>query len=137
MTNWHLIAGDQSYFETIGRPSLFMHLWSLAIEEQFYLLWPLALAVLLAAGRRAGLAVTVVGAVGSAVWMAVLFQPGGDPSRLYYGTDTRLTGLLLGAALAFVWVPVVGDRRRRRGDPEGLDAAGGSAGWSTSWASSG
>ncbi|MGZ8437590.1 MAG: acyltransferase family protein, partial [Candidatus Limnocylindrales bacterium] len=107
VTNWHLIAGDQSYFETIGRPSLFMHLWSLAIEEQFYLLWPLALAVLLAAGRRAGLAVTVVGAIGSAVWMAVLFQPGGDPSRLYYGTDTRLTGLLLGAALAFVWVPAV------------------------------
>ena len=107
VTNWHLIAGDQSYFETIGRPSLFMHLWSLAIEEQSYLLWPLALAVLLAAGRRAGLALTVAGAIGSAVWMAVLFQPGSDPSRLYYGTDTRLTGLLLGAALAFVWVPVV------------------------------
>jgi peptidoglycan/LPS O-acetylase OafA/YrhL len=107
VTNWHLIAGDQSYFETIGRPSLFMHLWSLAIEEQFYLLWPLVLAVLLAAGRRAGLALTVVGAIGSAVWMAVLFSPGSDPSRVYYGTDTRLTGLLLGAALAFVWVPVV------------------------------
>ena len=107
VTNWHLIARDQSYFETIGRPSLFMHLWSLAIEEQFYLLWPLTLAVLLGAGRRAGLAITVVGALGSAVWMAVLFQPGGDPSRMYYGTDTRLTGLLLGAALAFVWVPVV------------------------------
>ena len=105
VTNWHLIAGDQSYFETIGRPSLFMHLWSLAIEEQFYLLWPLALAALLAAGRRAGLALTVAGAIGSAVWMAFLFQPGGDPSRLYYGTDTRLTGLLLGAALACVWVP--------------------------------
>jgi peptidoglycan/LPS O-acetylase OafA/YrhL len=107
VTNWHLIAGDQSYFETIGRPSLFMHLWSLAIEEQFYLLWPLVLSVLLLAGRRAGLALTVVGALGSALWMAVLFQPGGDPSRLYYGTDTRLTGLLLGAALAFAWVPVV------------------------------
>ncbi len=106
VTNWHLIAGDQSYFETIGRPSLFMHLWSLAIEEQFYLLWPLVLSVLLMAGRRAGLVLTVVGALGSAVWMAVLFQPGADPSRLYYGTDTRLTGLLLGAALAFIWVPV-------------------------------
>jgi peptidoglycan/LPS O-acetylase OafA/YrhL len=107
VTNWHLIAGDQSYFETIGRPSLFIHLWSLAIEEQFYLLWPLILSVLLLAGRRAGLALTVAGAIGSAVWMAVLFQPDADPSRLYYGTDTRLTGLLLGAALAFVWVPVV------------------------------
>ena len=105
VTNWHLIAGDQSYFETIGRPSLFVHLWSLAIEEQFYLLWPLVLAVLLMAGRRTGLALTVLGAIGSAVWMAVLFDPGADPSRVYYGTDTRLTGLLLGAALAFVWVP--------------------------------
>ena len=105
VTNWHLIAGDQSYFETVGRPSLFMHLWSLAIEEQFYVVWPLVLSALLLAGRRAGLVLTVCGAVGSAVWMAVLFEPGVDPSRLYYGTDTRLTGLLLGAALAFVWVP--------------------------------
>ena len=113
ITNWHLIAGDQSYFETIGRPSLFMHLWSLAIEEQFYLLWPLVLAGLLMAGRRAGLAFSMVGAIGSALWMAVLFNPAADPSRVYYGTDTRLTGLLLGAALAFVWVPVAmrgGDR---------------------------
>jgi peptidoglycan/LPS O-acetylase OafA/YrhL len=106
VTNWHLIAGDQSYFETVGRPSLFMHLWSLAIEEQFYLLWPLVLAALLSVGRRAGLALTVAGAAGSAIWMAILFQPATDPSRLYYGTDTRLTGLLLGAALAFLWVPV-------------------------------
>ena len=106
VTNWHLIAGDQSYFDTIGRPSLFMHLWSLAIEEQFYLVWPVVLAVLLMAGRRVGLALTLVGAVGSAAWMAVLFDPSADPSRVYYGTDTRLTGLLIGAALAFVWVPV-------------------------------
>ena len=55
VTNWHLIAGDQSYFETVGRPSLFMHLWSLAIEEQFYLLWPLVLSILLlAVGGRPG-----------------------------------------------------------------------------------
>ena len=106
VTNWHLIAGDRSYFETVGRPSLFMHLWSLAIEEQFYLLWPLVLGVLLICGRRVGLALTLAGATASAIWMAMLFNPGTDPSRLYYGTDTRLTGLLLGAALAFVWVPV-------------------------------
>src|SRR5206468_11865554 len=105
VTNWHLIAGDQSYFETVGRPSLFMHLWSLAIEEQFYLLWPLVLGAFLLAGRRAALGPTIVGAIASTVWMAVLFDPGTDPSRLYYGTDTRLSGLLLGAALAFVWVP--------------------------------
>jgi peptidoglycan/LPS O-acetylase OafA/YrhL len=123
VTNWHLIAGDQSYFESIGRPSLFVHLWSLAIEEQFYLVWPVVLGVLLLVGRRFALAATLVGAVGSAVWMAAQFDPTGDPSRIYYGTDTRLTGLLLGAALAFVWVPTVAtlpalgkglSRRRRR-----------------------
>jgi peptidoglycan/LPS O-acetylase OafA/YrhL len=107
ITNWHLIAGDQSYFESIGRPSLFVHLWSLAIEEQFYLFWPMVLALALLAGRRAALAMTLVGAVGSAAWMALQFDPASDPSRVYYGTDTRLTGLLLGAALAFVWVPPV------------------------------
>jgi peptidoglycan/LPS O-acetylase OafA/YrhL len=104
-TNWHLIAGDQSYFETIGRPSLFVHLWSLAIEEQFYLFWPIILGVALLLGRRPALALTLVGAAASAVWMAVQFDAASDPSRVYYGTDTRLTGLLLGAGLAFVWVP--------------------------------
>ena len=123
VTNWHLIAGGQSYFETIGRPSLFLHLWSLAIEEQFYLLWPLVLSVLLLAGRRAGLALTWTGAIASAVWMALLFQPGGDPSRLYYGTDTRLTGLLLGAALAFVWVPVEATGDRGGAIPTAISAA--------------
>ncbi len=107
VTNWHLIAGDQSYFESIGRPSLFVHLWSLAIEEQFYVFWPIVLGVALLAGRRAALVMTLAGAVGSAVWMAIQFDPAGDPSRIYYGTDTRLNGLLLGAALAFVWVPPV------------------------------
>jgi peptidoglycan/LPS O-acetylase OafA/YrhL len=106
-TNWHLIAGDQSYFESIGRPSLFVHLWSLAIEEQFYLAWPLVLGVILLVGRRTALALTLLGAAGSAAWMAVQFDPAADPSRVYYGTDTRLTGLLLGAALAFVCVPPV------------------------------
>ena len=105
VTNWHLIAGDQSYFESIGRPSLFLHLWSLAIEEQFYLFWPLVLGIALLADRRLALLIVLLGAAGSAVWMAVQFDPASDPSRIYYGTDTRLTGLLLGSALAFVWVP--------------------------------
>ena len=82
VTNWHLIAGDQSYFESIGRPSLFLHLWSLAIEEQFYLVWPLVLGASCCwPGAGSALAVTILGAVGSAAWMALLFDPAGDPSR--------------------------------------------------------
>lgn len=104
--NWHLIAGGQSYFDALARPPLLQHLWSLAVEEQFYLIWPLLFVVgarLL--GLRGLLAATLVVA-GASLWlMATLFDPGTDPSRVYYGTDTRASGLLLGSALAFVWKP--------------------------------
>src|ERR671921_2715367 len=113
VTNWYLILGEQSYFETTGRPSLLQHLWSLAVEEQFYLLWPLLITVALWGvspmrrwrRRRLALFIAIAGAAGSALLMAALYQPGVDPSRVYYGTDTRVAGLLFGAALAFVWVP--------------------------------
>jgi peptidoglycan/LPS O-acetylase OafA/YrhL len=102
--NWHQIFADQSYFAAVGRPSLLRHLWSLSVEEQFYLLWPLALAGGLAVlARLRFLGLVLVVAVASAVLMAVLYDPSADPSRVYYGTDTRATTLLLGAALAFVW----------------------------------
>ncbi len=106
VTNWLLIFSQESYFEAAGRPSILQHLWSLAVEEQFYILWPL----LLAAGltflpRRYWLPAVLGGAAASAVLMAVLYQPEADPSRIYYGTDTRAAGLLFGAALAFVWAP--------------------------------
>jgi peptidoglycan/LPS O-acetylase OafA/YrhL len=108
VTNWYLIASDQSYFAIIERPSPLQHLWSLAIEEQFYLVWPLLLLALLTLfrGRRAPIAaIATIGAVASMIWMAVLFQPAVDPSRVYYGTHTRASSLLLGAALALVWRP--------------------------------
>jgi peptidoglycan/LPS O-acetylase OafA/YrhL/uncharacterized protein YraI/lysophospholipase L1-like esterase len=106
VTNWYLIFNQQSYFEVMGRPSLLQHLWSLAVEEQFYLLWPL----LFVAGMRflrrgVVLLVALAGAVASFVLMALLYQPDVDPSRIYYGTDTRAAGLLMGVALAFVWAP--------------------------------
>jgi peptidoglycan/LPS O-acetylase OafA/YrhL len=110
VTNWFLVLGKQSYFESVGRPSLLQHLWSLAVEEQFYLIWPIVLSVGLGLGarrlrRRRVLTVAVVGALASAVAMALMYTPGVDPSRVYYGTDTRATGLLCGAALAFLWSP--------------------------------
>lgn len=104
VSNWYLILDQKSYFETVNRPSLLRHLWSLAVEEQFYLLWPLAVTVALAVRRwpaqRLLLAV-LAGAGASTLLMAALFDPSSDPSRVYYGTDTRAAGLLIGAALAF------------------------------------
>ena len=110
VTNWYLVFGHESYFESVGRPSLLKHLWSLAVEEQFYLLWPPMLAAALSLGalrwrRRRALLLALAGATASALLMAILYRPEVDPSRIYFGTDTRATGLLLGAALAFVWAP--------------------------------
>ncbi|MGB8645340.1 MAG: acyltransferase family protein, partial [Anaerolineae bacterium] len=106
VTNWYYILGQKSYFEFVGRPSLFQHLWSLAVEEQFYLIWPVLLTLLvrLFKPRRAQW-VILGGALFSTLLMALLYQPDLDPSRVYYGTDTRAAGLLLGAALAFAWRP--------------------------------
>lgn len=104
--NWHLILSGQSYFDPLLRPPLLQNLWSLAVEEQFYLLWPLLFVAGMRLLRVAGLlVVTLVAALGSALLMAALYRPGLDPSRIYYGTDTRAVGLLLGAALALIWMP--------------------------------
>ena len=116
VTNWYLIFGDESYFEAMGRPSLLRHLWSLAVEEQFYLLWPPVVAFGISLGARRWrlrrlMFVSLAVASGSALLMAALYAPDIDPSRIYYGTDTRATGLLFGAALAFVWRP--GERTSR------------------------
>jgi peptidoglycan/LPS O-acetylase OafA/YrhL len=106
VNNWHSIFVHQSYFAQFSTPSPLQHTWSLAIEEQFYLVWPLVLLVLLRYGRRAWRSTGVALAVGlgvlSSVLMAVLFTPGTDPSRVYYGTDTRLFDLMAGATIAFV-----------------------------------
>ena len=127
VTNWYLIFSHQSYFEMMGRPSLFRHLWSLAGEEQFYILWPLLLSAMLWLWRpRYVLLAVLAGAVASTVLMAVLYQPDADPSRVYYGTDTRGVGLLAGAVLAFVWAPGrIGGRAQIH--PLLLDVAGLSA----------
>ena len=109
-SNWYLIHADHSYFLDFQRPSPFGHLWSLAIEEQFYLLWPPILLFLWRrVRRRRRIAGTLLaGAALSSGLLAWLFDAG-DPSRIYYGTDTRASGLLIGAALAVLWRPFVED----------------------------
>jgi peptidoglycan/LPS O-acetylase OafA/YrhL len=106
VANWQLVLSQHSYFAQFAAPSPLQHTWSLAIEEQFYLVWPFVTFGLVAKGlrERRWLGVTTSGliAVGSTVLMAVLFQPGADPSRIYYGTDTRLGDLAIGALLAWL-----------------------------------
>ena len=103
--NWWYILRDISYFDAMGAPSPLTHFWSLAIEEQFYLVWPVILLGVFKVGvnktliRRACLVLAVV----SAIAMAVMYDPAGDPSRVYYGTDTRAFSLLIGAWLSFAW----------------------------------
>src|SRR6202012_6070172 len=85
-----------------GPPAPLDHLWSLAIEEQFYLVWPLVIFLLIRRpnGRALCTRVAWLGAAASAVVMAVMYTPGADPSAVYYGTDTHASALLIGAALA-------------------------------------
>ncbi|HWA55515.1 MAG TPA: acyltransferase family protein [Solirubrobacterales bacterium] len=105
VANWRFIFEHQSYFEQFQRPSLFRHLWSLSVEEQFYLFWPLAFAGGMALlGRKRLLLGVLAGAAASLALTWILFDPT-DASRVYYGTDTHAAGLLIGVALALVWSP--------------------------------
>jgi peptidoglycan/LPS O-acetylase OafA/YrhL len=116
VANWHFVFSHQSYFEQFQRPSLFTHLWSLSVEEQFYLFWPLVFAVGMKLFGRGRLLIGVLaGALGSVALAWVLFDPGSDASRVYYGTDTHAVGLLAGVALTMVWSPI--ELRRRRTGP--------------------
>lgn len=116
-TNWWYIFQDVSYFEAMGAPSPVTHFWSLAIEEQFYLIWPPLLLLLLSKRVKKrhiqlGLLVT---AIASAAAMAILYSPQADPSRVYYGTDTRAFSLLIGAFLAFEFPPARVNGHGRQG----------------------
>ena len=130
--NWHFIAAGSNYFNQTALTSPLTHTWSLAVEEQFYLVWPLVVLGLLKLWRskRVLLMVSILGALASSIEMAVLYSPN-DVNRLYYGTDTRAQSLLVGAALAVslsLWadhrhwagsVPAASDQISRRpgGDP--------------------
>jgi peptidoglycan/LPS O-acetylase OafA/YrhL len=115
--NWHFIAIGSNYFNQTGFTSPLLHTWSLAVEEQFYLVWPLAFLVILKLWRslRVLLVVCVVGALASTGEMAVLYSPA-NVNRVYYGTDTRAQSLLVGAALATA-LALWADRRTGVGGP--------------------
>jgi len=102
IANWHQIAHGTSYWDLFRAPSPLEHTWSLAIEEQFYLVWPLVVVGLFAWRKsvRAVLVASIVGAAASFATMLLLYTPGGNPQRVYVGTDTRASSILLGAALA-------------------------------------
>jgi peptidoglycan/LPS O-acetylase OafA/YrhL len=136
VSNWWYIGQHASYYAQFSPPAPLDHLWSLAVEEQFYLLWPwLLLGALWLVSRkwrggrgwlatRGALAgVTIVLAAASAIEMAMLYHPGYDPTRAYEGTDTRAFGLLAGAALAIMW-PARRGARPRLASAVTLDLAG-------------
>jgi peptidoglycan/LPS O-acetylase OafA/YrhL len=101
--NWHFVLSAQGYFAQAAAPSPLLHTWSLAVEEQYYLIWPLiALVVAKRWGTRAIALTAGVGAAGSALLMACLFAAGVSIDRLYYGTDTRAQALLVGSFLGAV-----------------------------------
>ena len=110
-TNWWYVLHGQSYFEATGRPPMLQHLWSLAVEEQFYLVWPLLLFGLWRLGGVRGVRIGAwVGALASTALMTVLavrsgMPDGSDASRVYFGTDTHAMTLLVGAAVATLWSP--------------------------------
>ena len=109
--NWHLVALHQDYFQAVGRPPLLQHTWSLAVEMQFYLLWPLILlAVLRYLGkksvRKASLFIASISGLALFIYsLRVDASSANQINHIYFGTDTHSLGLFLGAALAVSWIP--------------------------------
>jgi peptidoglycan/LPS O-acetylase OafA/YrhL len=119
VSNWWQIVRGETYFETFGRPPLLRHLWSLAVEEQLYIVLPIVVAVF-GRHRRRLAAAALAAALGSLVLLHALWQPA-DPSRAWFGTDTRSGPLLVGVALGLL-VPMAERRRWTGGARAMLDA---------------
>ena len=152
VANWHLIAEHSNYFVASSHLPL-LHTWSLAIEEQFYLLWPVVVLAVLSAGTRRRrsssrlgdapggrrrlamlLCISTAGATASAIWMAAITGAASDTARSYYGSDTRAQGLLVGAALAVasaMWGPA---KRRRAAKTLAVGGVTGFFGIAALWA---
>ncbi|WP_409022425.1 acyltransferase family protein [Dellaglioa sp. P0083] len=103
--NWFQVLHKESYFDHFGTPSPFTHLWSLSIEGQYYFFWPIIVALLIVFLKRKERIFNLIFILAfiSALAMAFLYKAGSDPSRVYYGTDTRMFSILLGSALSFIW----------------------------------
>ncbi|MBQ0140296.1 MAG: acetyltransferase [Kurthia sp.] len=105
ISNWYYVFQEHSYFTKFAPPSPLQHMWSLAVEEQFYIIWPILMLIALkfipSKGKLAVLILLL--SFVSTEAMAFMFTPDEDPSRVYFGTDTRAFSILLGAALAIVW----------------------------------
>ena len=129
-SNWWYIFDERSYFESAGRPPLLQHLWSLGVEEQFYLVWPIVLLLLYRRWGRSGvLWGALAGVVASTALMASLAVAGdipaaGDAARVYFGSDTHAMSVLVGAALACVLRPTTLSPALRRGADALLWTAG-------------
>ncbi len=122
--NWQLMLGGMPYSEAFARPSPLLHLWSLSVEGQLYVLWPMLFVGVLAVQRRALVVVVALGlAVVSAVVLAVGYTPDGG-ELIYYATPARASGFLVGAALAVAWRPEAWSRPLPRVVDAGLDCAG-------------
>jgi peptidoglycan/LPS O-acetylase OafA/YrhL len=122
-SNWWQIFHNVSYFQAIGSPSPLQHFWSLGIEEQFYLIWPVLLLFLFkrktrSKNLRRGI---LIAAALSALAMAILYSPDVDPSRVYYGTDTRAFSLLIGAWLAFMQSRMAARAEKEHPQPVDMD----------------
>lgn len=107
--NWWLVANEQDYFEAIGRPPLLQHTWSLAVESQFYLVWPVILLLVLKRfGKKvipfAALLIALISA-SLLFYVSLQLDASSDVSHIYFGTDTHSVGLFLGSALAVSWIP--------------------------------
>jgi len=131
--NWSLVARQQDYFETIGRPPLLQHTWSLAVELQYYLIWPIILLTVLKyfGKRHIARSALIIAMVSGVALFFVSFQldqsNAQQVSHIYFGTDTHSIGLFLGSALAVSWIPqnLSADIEKRAQDViDGIGVAG-------------